>query len=222
MFFKDDRNIYRVAAFDRLKWLEHGFGTRHTTAWNGAPNLVTLRQIHSGICVEADGRTGCIGEGDALLTSVPGALLSIRTADCLPILIVDGRHRAVAAVHSGWRGAVRRIAAKAVAAMEGRFSSRPEELQVAIGPGIGPCCYEVGPEVAAQFQDLFPERSDLGARAHINLVEAIRRQLLEAGVAAERTYAAGHCTGCEAADFHSWRRERQRTGRMLSVIGIKM
>ena len=115
-----------------------------------------------------------LGEGDALLEDQPGSVVAVKTADCIPILLVDERRRAVAAVHAGWRGTAARIAADAVAAMGERFGTRPEDLHAAIGPGIGACCYEVGPEVAAQFGGQ--------GRGHIDLTAANRRQLEEAGV----------------------------------------
>jgi YfiH family protein len=155
------------------------------------------------------------------MTDIPEVLLSVHTADCLPILIVDERRRAVAAVHAGWRGTAQGIAVKVAQAMAERFGSRPGDLHVAIGPGIGVCCYEVGAEVASQLTGLFPERTDLLTRTHIDLAEANRRQLLQAEVRDERIYTADCCTSCEAEQFHSWRRDRRQAGRMLSVIGIR-
>ncbi len=221
LFFKDSLHVYRAAPLAAFEWLEHGFGTRRSTVWNADPRLVSLRQVHSDVCVEADGRAGCLGEGDALMTAVPGAVLSVRTADCVPLLIVDPERRAVAAVHAGWRGTVWNIAARTVAALAERFGSRAEDLQAAIGPGIGECCYEVGPEVAVQFRGIFPERAGLDARARIDLSEANRRQLSAAGLRPDRVYVSGLCTSCLADDFHSWRRDRRKTGRMLSVVGIR-
>jgi YfiH family protein len=201
-------------------WLEHGFGTRAPCPWDHDPATATLRQVHSDTCVYADGREGCLGEGDALVTDRVGCLLVVRTADCLPILIADERRKAVAAVHAGWRGTLLGIAAQAVLAMQDRFGSRPADLLVAIGPAIGPCCYEVGEEVAPQFQNLFPERSDLAGRAHIDLREATRRQLEQAGVRGERITIARLCTRCNPEEFHSWRRDGRVAGRMRSGIRI--
>lgn len=162
-----------------------------------------------------------LGEGDALLTAVPGLLLSIRTADCVPLLLVDERRKVIAVAHSGWRGTAGQIAVAAVEAMREHFSSRPKDLHAAIGPSIGPCCYDVGPEVAAQFQSIFPERADLSRRTHIDLAEANRRQLLQAGIPSERIYVARICTSCNPAEFHSWRRDRGTAGRMLTVARIR-
>ena len=168
MFYKDSRQVYRATELDALPWLIHGFGTRRSDIPGWFANLATVKQIHSAICVPAEGRCGVLGEGDALLEDRPGAVIAVKTADCLPVLLVDERHRAVAAVHAGWRGTVARIAVGAVEAMRRRFGSEARDLHAAIGPGIGKCCYEVGPEVAAQFGGQ--------GRAHISLPDANRTQ----------------------------------------------
>jgi YfiH family protein len=214
VFHKDSSSVYRAEALERLGWLEHGFGTRHSSL---PANLTTLRQVHSDIAIRAGGRSGIIGEGDALIAETPGTLVAVKTADCLPILIADVRRRRVAAIHSGWRGAVRQIAPKTLRAM----GSDPADVLVAMGPAIGPCCYEVGPEVAIEFRELFPERTDLDRRTKIDLGEANRRQLIAAGVPAGRIYTAALCTRCCGGEFYSWRRERERAGRMYSWIGIR-
>lgn len=218
MLRKDDRGIYRASRLEQLPWLEHGFGTRDSGDW--APNTTTLKQIHSAIVVKADTAGVCAGEGDALITDRPGTLLAVRTADCIPILLADERRKAVAAVHAGWRGTVAGVASRAIEAMGQNFESRPEDLWVAIGPGIGPCCYEVGPEVAREFRRLFPERCDLEYAARIDLPGANRRQFAAAGVALERIVSVDACTFCHPGEFHSWRRDRTQ-GRMVSAIGIK-
>jgi polyphenol oxidase len=133
----------------------------------------------------------------------------VKTADCLPILLVDERRRAVGAVHAGWRGTVSRVAISTLRAMSTWWGTRPEDLHAAIGPGIGKCCFEVGPEVAVQFG----EPAD---RAHIDLEAANCRQLVEAGLAPERIYSSGLCTFCSHELFHSFRRDREQAGRMHS------
>jgi hypothetical protein len=212
VFYKDSRQIYRVTELDSLPWLVHGFGTRLANVPALFENLATLRQIHSATCVGAAGRHGVLGEGDALLENTSGSVVAIKTADCLPILLVDDRHRAVAAVHAGWRGTVAGIAQRAVEAMRAQFGSVPEDLRAAIGPGIGECCYEVGPEVAAQF--------GRQGRAHVDLAEANRRRLMDAGVTPERIYASNLCTMCRADEFHSFRRDKEAAGRLFSFAGI--
>jgi YfiH family protein len=171
--------------------------------------MASLKQIHSGIVLAARG-IGCAGEGDALLSNRPEIPVSIRTADCLPILLADRRTGAVAAVHAGWRGTVARIAPGAVARMQEDFGSRPEDLVAAIGPGIGGCCYEVGIEVARQFGRTEAGRIDLAAEN--------RRQLEAAGLVDIDIIDA--CTQCDAERFWSYRREGERAGRMISFIRV--
>jgi hypothetical protein len=213
VFYKDPRQVYRSTELDALPWLIHGFGTRQSDIPGRFANLATVKQIHSAICVAAEGRCGVLGEGDALLEDQPGSAIAIKTADCIPILLVDQRHRAVAAVHAGWRGTVARIAARAVEAMRQRFGAEPRDLHAAIGPGIGKCCYEVGAEVAAEFGER--------GRTHISLPDANRSQLLEAGVTPERIYASNLCTMCLAEEFHSFRRDGEAAGRLYSFAGIR-
>lgn len=220
MFYKDTRPVYRLRELDALAWLDHGFGTRLAGSWTPGP-LATLRQVHSNLCVCADGAAGCLGQGDALLSRTPGRYLGIRTADCLPLLIADERLHVVAAVHAGWRGTAASIAVKAVEAMAERFSSRPEDLIVAVGPGICGKCYTVGPDVAGKFRHWFPERSDLERETTLDLAEANRRQLIAAGVPAGRIHTGAPCTLCQAEDFHSHRRSPGKAGRMLSAIAIR-
>ena len=214
MFYKDSQNIYRVQALEAFDWLVHGFGTRWSNSFGSCGNLATLHQIHSDIVIDAGGRSGSLGDGDALIENTPERLIAVKTADCIPLLVVDPRHRAVAAVHAGWRGTVQRIAAQAVQDMQKRFSSQPEDLLVAIGPGIGKCCYEVGPEVAVQFGEF------ADSTRRVDLSSANRSQVAECGVPPDHIYAAGLCTMCNS-DFHSFRRDKQQAGRMLSVVGIR-
>ena len=213
MFYKDPRQIYRVPELDALAWLEHGFGTRLVDVPAVYKNLAMLKQIHSATCVPAEGRRGMLGEGDALVEKAPGTVVAVRTADCIPILLVDERNRAVAAVHAGWRGTAARIAQHAITAMHDRFGTTPADLHAAIGPGIGKCCYEVGPEVAAQFGEQ--------GKAHIDLAASNRAQLVQAGVTPGRVYASNLCTMCRADEFYSFRRDREAAGRMHSFAGIR-
>jgi hypothetical protein len=220
VFYRDEQKIYRVRPLQAFEWLQHGFGTRSSPDIQSRGGLATLHQIHSNIVVDAGGRSGHLGDGDALMESTPGRLVAVKTADCLPIVIVDSAHRAVAAVHAGWRGTVQKIAHETIAAMQEKFSSRPEQLQVAVGPGIGRCCYEVGPEVAAQFRQYDSVPNDRDQPVHLDLAAINRRQLEDAGVPPEQIYLAGLCTMCNA-EFHSFRRERTHAGRMLSWVGIR-
>lgn len=213
MFYKDSHQIYRVPELDAFTWLEHGFGTRLADIPGLVANLTLLKQVHSATCVLAEGPARRLGEGDALLENRPGSAVAVKTADCIPILLADPRNHAVAAVHAGWRGTVAEIARHAVEAMHRHFGTRPEDVRAAIGPGIGKCCYEVGPEVAHHFGET--------GRSHIDLSDANRRQLLEAGLVPDRIYSANLCTMCMSDEFHSFRRDRQAAGRMFSFAGIR-
>jgi YfiH family protein len=212
LFYRDPENIYRVSGLESFPWLVHGFGTRLADVPAQFAHLATLKQIHSASCVAAEGRRGILGQGDALLEDTPGAVVAVKTADCVPILLADDRRRAVAAVHAGWRGTAAHITASAVAAMRERFGTDPAGLHAAIGPAIGPCCYEVGPEVAEQFGER--------GRVRLDLAEMNRRQLLDSGVTASRIYASNLCTMCRAEEFDSFRRDGDAAGRIFSFIGI--
>jgi len=122
--------------------------------------LVAIEQIHSDLLHRVSSATPPISKaakGDGLLTNVPGILLAMQTADCVPILLADRKRRAVAAIHSGWRGTLLRIAAKALGRMRMEFGTSPQDVIAAIGPSIGRCCYEVGSDVAAAFHSQFPD-----------------------------------------------------------------
>jgi YfiH family protein len=212
MFYLDSNQTYRVSELDEFDWLLHGFGTRNADIPARFERLATLQQVHSAECVAGAGRGGVLGTGDALLENTPGAVVAVKTADCIPLLLVDPGHRAVAAVHAGWRGTVAGIAQRAVAALGAQFGSRAGDLHAAIGPAIGKCCYEVGPEVAARF--------GVDGRAHIDLAETVRRQLEAAAVGGQRIYMSGLCTQCRAGEFHSFRRDGAAAGRLYSFVGI--
>jgi YfiH family protein len=211
--------------------------------------LVTLRQIHSDLihCVD------CLPEqilvGDGLITDVPKLLLAVQTADCLPVIVVDRKRRAVGVFHAGWRGTVKRIVEKGVGEMRRHFGSDPRNLVAAIGPGIHGCCYEVGEEVRNKFEtqfayaaDLFrelkqsdpvrekypllfltaraPGHSELPVKIFLDLVEANLRQLMDAGVTAKKIEASALCTACRPDLLFSFRAEKGVTGRLMGVVGI--
>ena len=211
MFRRGSDNVLREDTLAGFPWLIHGFGTRLSANWPNTTGLAHAKQIHSDrvLLVESPGPQG---QGDALVTNTPGIAVSIRTADCLPILIADPRNRAVAAIHAGWRGVVSEIAIRAVEMLRQRFDSAPADLVVAIGPGIGPCCFEVGPDVAVQF--------GLTGRAKVDLVETTCRQLRRNGVVASHIQSSGLCSYCNSELFESYRRDREGAGRMISVIAL--
>lgn len=189
-------------------------------------------------------------QGDGWIATRPGTLLGIQTADCIPVLVVDVRQRIVAAFHAGWRGTLARIVERGVGRLRAEFRSRPGDLTAAIGPGIGVCCYSVGEEVRMEFRSQFgyaeelfqevfdldpikekypmlfltaraPGHSNLGPSLHLDLIEANRRQLLDAGLSTQKIHLLNRCTACDSKRFFSHRAERGYTGRMVSAIGIR-
>jgi hypothetical protein len=154
----------RVLNLGYTKWDSHGAveaNRRNFLAALGADEmaLVTLRQIHSDIIHEVTTPEHSL-RGDALITRAPGLLLAVQTADCIPILLADAKHCVVAAVHAGWRGTLKRIAAKTLGRMRMLFGTRPADVTVALGPAIGRCCYEVGPEVVQAFAGQFAQAAE--------------------------------------------------------------
>ncbi|MDI3538323.1 MAG: purine-nucleoside/S-methyl-5-thioadenosine phosphorylase / adenosine deaminase [Bacillota bacterium] len=162
---------------------------------------------------------------DALITDVSGLPLSVYTADCVPLLFLDPVRPAVAAVHAGWRGSVAGIAPAALAALRAAYDTQPNDVLVAIGPSIGPCCYEVDEKVIVPLRSLpFWREVAVVARPghwYLDLWELNRRQLLAAGVPAENIAVARLCTSCHVKDFYSYRAEHGRTGSLAAVISLK-
>jgi hypothetical protein len=194
----------------------------------GEAHLVTLRQVHSNrvyIIEDISGRWNQ-SRGDALATRIENVALAVLIADCLPILIADPVRRAVAAVHSGWRGTLSGILPQTIREMQQAFDSDPETLLIAIGPGIRECCYEVGPEVAGTFDERYPGcrlAKPIAARPGRYLLDlggALRIQLDGAGVRPEHRYDLGACTCCRAGEFFSYRAEGPASGRMMATIGL--
>jgi len=220
---------------------------------SAATPIVALRQVHSNLVILAEERDAGRErprKADGVISAVPGILLAIQTADCIPVLVADRRQRVVAAFHAGWRGTVKRIVELGVGRMRLEFGSRPGDLIAAIGPGAAQCCYAVGDEVLSEFESQFsyagelvgevfdsdpvrmkypmlfltqraPGHSPIGPGRHLDLVEANRRQLLDAGLSASAISATGGCTNCHTQLFFSHRASRGHAGRMMSVIGIR-
>lgn len=221
--------------------------------------LVTLRQMHSDVIhlldrtaeSAAGGLPRATARGDAAITRVSGLLLAVQTADCVPVLLVDPAGHGVAAVHAGWRGTLRRIVAKTLGRMRMEFGTRPQSVIAVLGPAIGRCCYEVGPEVAQAYAAQFvqarqwfdgpfdrlvtgeelnplkwlpmtpPGHDPPPSRVRLDLVAANRWQLLDAGVKESRIVSSKLCTACRTDLFFSYRRENAHTGRLMAVIGMR-
>jgi YfiH family protein len=199
---------------------------------DAASGMVGLHQTHSSVVHRVD-QSDVLGlastpmlEGDGLMTDAPGVLLGVLTADCVPVLVVDTRRRVVAAFHAGWRGTLQQIVEQGVTRMRDEFGSAPGELLAAVGPAIGGCCYAVGAELRDQFEGRFAYGAELffvneEAEIRLDLAEANRRQLLEAGLDDAVIRMTGTCTSCQTARFFSHRAEHGRTGRMMAVVGVR-
>ena len=161
---------------------------------------------------------------DALVTAEPGRVLSVRSADCCPVLLSTADGRAVAAAHAGWRGAVAGVVAAAVVELCRVSGDQPATLLGAVGPCIGFDAFEVGPEVVAAFATAFGDDAGMvrrdapGGKGHVNLPQACRRSLVVAGLSADHVDVTDRCTVRDADEFFSHRRDHGRTGRMAAVI----
>lgn len=178
------------------------------------PEIRYARQVHGSAALVADGRRpGLVGTGDALVTATPGAPLAIFTADCLAVIVADPERRVLALAHVGWRGTVRGLLGPLVATLAARFGARPKRLTAAIGPSIGPCCYEVDEPVIGPLRVAFPRDAARWAEPRgagkwsLDLWRANTDQLVAAGVRSEAIHNARLCTGCRGDLFYSYRRE---------------
>jgi YfiH family protein len=222
-----------VPRLAKAGWLVHGFGRAgwgeedlRTSAALQDFRPVIMHQLHSDIVHRLGGVPSGKLEGDALMTDVPGLLLVIRTADCLPVFLVDESLRAVAAVHCGWRGTRARILERTVRKMTQAYGTDPADLLAALGPCIGSACYEVGPEVREAFwsagfpEDVFDSIPSRPAKARLDLRRANAWLLLGLGVKTPNIWTADSCTHCDP-DLLSFRRNKGEPRRMCNFIGIR-
>jgi hypothetical protein len=148
----------------------------------------------------------------------------VRIADCVPVLFFDPVQKVIGIAHAGWKGTLKKIAAKTVGFLIDRYNSNPATILVGIGPAIGACCYEVDGQVRSLYEESFSFGSSLleerNGKNYLNLWEANRLQLLDTGIQEEHIEMAGLCTSCYPQSFFSHRRERGRTGRFAALIGI--
>ncbi len=230
------------SSFGRLtRNVVHFFGTRHGPQYGGGhgehgvvtaaepdyPVVVSVRQVHGADVLVID-RPLTVGEHfrdgwDAIITNQARMLLTVRTADCVPVLVADASCGLVGAVHAGWRGAVRGIVANTVRAMVERFGAGLASLHVAIGPSVGPCCYEVDTPVLEQLPTDLPDAATVlvptGPRTgRLDLKALIRGQALSLGIAADRIHMMDICTMCRADLLFSYRRDGVGHGTMVNGI----
>ena len=258
--FAVETDFVYARAWRDLPGVAHGFSTRHSErerffrrAAGGGKFIgpVFVRQVHSDMVWPLKEAPQTAPVGDALVTATPGLALSVKTADCFPILLFDPGIPAVGVIHAGWRGTAKRIAEKTVGLMRVRYRADPARMHAAIGPGIRSCCYEVGEEVIVAFRSQFayadelfrnprgqnpadirlprqvltaggPPLRDLAPeRACLDLEEANRRQLLAAGLQAENIAAGAPCTACRNDLLYSYRREGAAAGRLHALVLLR-
>lgn len=225
--------VIQVPFLNDLGWLCHGFGLkdisieRYVEALHlSAVTIPSTKQIHSDRVVKITKKEKNIIEADAFITDQPNVVCVARTADCLPILLVDTKKRVVGAVHAGWRGSVDRILVKTIQAMQREWNTEVFDLRVAFGPAIGGHCYQVGEEVARKLKE-----NGLCDGSWISTADAehwyfdiatLNSYLLERmGVQPEQIYRSLACTACDLEKFHSYRREGGKKGEQVSFILIK-
>jgi len=219
--YRTSDGTWRSPLLDAESWLAHAFGSalvRPGGAWR------ELNQVHSARVVTCDEWVEGL-EADALVAARPGIGIAVKSADCLPILLADPDQRVVAAIHAGWRGCLTEVAVRTVEKLEAVAGIRRSRLLAAFGPSIRACCFEVGPDVGLQFASWFPERGDLDLKSRVDLPETCRRQLISAGLLADRIASLAPCTVCGSGlahpkEFHSWRRDHKSGMRMHSAIWI--
>jgi len=227
-----DSSVIKVPQLARIPFLWHGFGD---LSW-GEKDLrqlaeslgfrpLFLKQVHSDVVhfiAEVPQRTL---RGDAAVTRLPGLLLAIKTADCLPVVLVEEKRRVIAAVHCGWKGTSQRVLEKVVLGMKEHFGADPAAILAGFGPCIGGGCYEVGEDVRRTFVEsdfptsLFRPITGHSGKYLLDLRSANRLQLLKSGIKANHIFSLDICTHCDPK-FPSYRRDRDATRRMLTFIGL--
>jgi polyphenol oxidase len=209
--------------------------------------LVLLQQFHSAVALFLANPREEPRKGDASLTNSRGILLGVQTADCVPILLVDVKKRAIAAIHAGWRGTLARIAEKTIGEMRKQLGSKPADILAVLGPAIGGCCYEVGTELVTEFTSQFadaeeyfdelrtgeepnplqwlnmmpPGHQPRPKNVRLDLRKANRSQLLAVGLRDANIFVSNLCTACHPDLFFSYRKEGTNSGRLLSAIGMR-
>ena len=187
--------------------------------------VVTMRQVHGEKIIEVkDKKLKEAGDADGMVTAETDLYLGVLTADCVPLLIIAPKQKLAAVVHAGWRGTLVGIAAKAVGFFQEHYDVAATDIEVALGPSIGPCCYEVKDDVAVPLMKKWgrlttPSISVKDGKSFINLRRLNRDILRASGVPGNQLFQVGPCTSCAPEEFFSYRRERSETGRQISVVG---
>jgi hypothetical protein len=204
----------------------HGFGARDREAATQL-RLVRARQVHGAAVLAVDaGSAALAGDADGLITAERGVAVAVATADCVPLLLVAPGKPVVAAVHAGWRGTLADIASQAVRRLCRDYGARSSEVQAALGPAIGGCCFEIEREIAERFAASFGEeiwrawRDGRPGKGTLDLREVNRQRLLGCGLREDAIQRVGPCTSCGKGPFASYRAEGPGAGRQLSWVGL--
>jgi hypothetical protein len=196
----------------------------------GVERIFFGTQVHGrdSVLVSADATVEEIAavRADAVIAPTTGIAIGVYVADCVPVLIADLRSGACAAVHAGWRGTVAGVLPTTLTRMAAELGTRMSDVRIAIGPSIGPCCFEVGPEVVSAVEAAFPEgraagaivARAAGARPHVDLWTLNRLAAESVGVPTEAIEVAGDCTSCDPTRYFSYRRDRGMTGQLAAFI----
>lgn len=212
-------NVSSVVGDDPLAVEENWHRVRATL--RGLP-VVRMQQVHGNRVVHVRVADQDVGEADGLLTEKPGLALAVLTADCVPIFMIAPEQQVAMALHAGWRGTAAGVVRAGVDLAERELGIAPDEWQAALGPSIGGCCYEVGPEVLSAIEERWgPMPSawqERNGRPRLDLRKANRLILAAIGVPDDRIHDVGPCTSCARADYFSHRAESGRAGRQISAV----
>jgi len=162
-----------------------------------------------------------IEDCDAIITNIPNVILTILTADCVPILLYDDNKQVIAAVHAGWKGTQKQILYKTVKEMSQTYGCQTEDIMAGIGPSIGKCCYEVNNDVAKHFTHISHSYTQDNHKYMLDLPYINKQQLLDAGLKSNNIGMSHICTSCDVEHFFSYRQEKGCSGRFMSMIGMK-
>ena len=158
---------------------------------------------------------------DALITNQKNIMLTILTADCVPILLFDKKQNVISAIHAGWKGTEQKIVYKTIEKMKEIFNSNPKDILASIAPSIGKCCYEVDWNVAKNFKEIKNAYEDRGEKQMLDLPYINKVQLLQVGLEEDNIELSNVCTACEVENYFSYRKEKGCSGRFMSMIGLK-
>ena len=223
-----------IPGMTEIRGFHHYFATAPNSINGG--RVIRVKQVHGNniLIVGQDiknrdlfNSSGISNNGyDAIITDQSGIVLEVRTADCLPILIVDPKVRIIAAIHAGWRGSLLNLAEKVVMKMEGLFGTDPEDLCVGFGPSIGPCCYEVGDDILDPVRERYQDCMDIisnreDGKGMFNLEGFNRKELLALGIREERIFSVNICTSCHPIRLPSFRRDGRVEASIYAGIMIE-